>query len=634
MQSKKIYTNDNCVGCNLCIANCPCDEANVAIMENGRNKIYIDPEKCIVCGECIRNCAHGARDYSDDTERFFADLQAGKQIAVIAAPAIRTNFESYANLLGFLRKAGASALFDTSFGADITTWAYLRYMTKSHASGLISQPCPAIVNYIERYTPALLQKLVPVHSPAMCTAIYMKKYKNIPGSYAFLSPCIAKQDEFFDPNTGGLVGYNITFQKLMDYLKRRGIDYRSAPADFFDNEQHGLGAVYPMPGGLKVNVEQYVDNAWIHQVEGQPHASHFLSEYAQGAGGTAPFLVDILNCQHGCNIGTGTLRGEDESLAVGRALHAAKAQIKSTLKKREKIPGPDFAKFDKELRLSDFSRAYQNKNIHPVPVTARDIEMAFMALHKSTPEQRRIDCRSCGYASCQKMAEAVAKKLNHVENCVEYFKSVLSDQRTQMEALALEREQQTLIMRAGVENILAAIGESTKQTDLTMQDVEGIGNQIDLMNDISARLSEHVSRLREEIDKYAKTSDEIVGISKQTNILALNASVEAARAGQFGKGFAVVAEQIKRLSDQSQQSAKGSLENNEVVLPLLRQVGNVSEEVRSESQVIASNVANILSAVTELARIQQQIAQSAQQINMGEGVATAERPLIAAGIHD
>ncbi|NLW78718.1 MAG: hypothetical protein GXY32_04820 [Ruminococcaceae bacterium] len=620
MEASRIFTNDNCVGCNLCISKCPCDEANVARMEDGRNKIHIDPDKCIVCGECIRQCVHNARDFTDDTERFFADLRSGKKIPMIAAPAVRTNFDDYGRLLGFLRSMGVPVIYDTSFGADITTWAYLRYMTKNNVKGLVSQPCPAIVNYMERYTPDILPKLAPIHSPAMCTAVYMKRVKNIQGPYAFLSPCIAKKDEFADPNTGGLVGYNITYRKLQEYLRRNGINYHSAPASGFDNEQHGLGAVYPMPGGLKVNVEQYVDDVWIHQVEGQPHASHFLNEYRTAGRSGEPFLVDILNCQHGCNIGTGALRGEDDGMQVGRALHNAKMQARQSVKKKkQRIPGPDFKQFDKELKLDDYVRRYTGKGVRPIAINNQDRENAFVALHKSTEDQRHVDCRSCGYASCEKMAEAVAKNINHVENCVEYFKSVLRDQGTQMEQVAAQRQQQALALRQSVDNILSAINEATHQTNTTKTDVEGIAARSDKMNSISTTLTENVAHLEQEIKKYGQMGDEIVNISSQTNILALNASVEAARAGQYGKGFDVVAEQIRHLSEQSERSAKGALENNEIIAPLLASLRDVSASVLEEAQEVSSNAANILNAVNELSRIQQEIAAAAEIIAVSDG---------------
>ena len=97
-----------------------------------------------------------------------------------------------------------------SFGADITTWVYIKYIKETGQTGLISQPCPAIVNYIEHYQPMLIKQLMPIQSPMICEAIYLKKYQGIKEDLVFLSPCIAKKDEIADANTNGVVKYNVT----------------------------------------------------------------------------------------------------------------------------------------------------------------------------------------------------------------------------------------------------------------------------------------------------------------------------------------------------------------------------------------------------------------------------------------
>lgn len=97
-----IYTNEACTGCNKCVRACPVLTANVAT-EAG--KVMVDSEKCIACGACFDACPHEARDYFDDTERFFADLSQGKKISVILAPAFLANYpKEYQKVLGYLKK--------------------------------------------------------------------------------------------------------------------------------------------------------------------------------------------------------------------------------------------------------------------------------------------------------------------------------------------------------------------------------------------------------------------------------------------------------------------------------------------------------------------------------------------------
>ena len=73
---KLIFTNENCIGCNKCIRTCPVLLANNASKRGG---VSVDTEKCIACGACFDSCTHDARDYVDDTDRFFADLASGKR---------------------------------------------------------------------------------------------------------------------------------------------------------------------------------------------------------------------------------------------------------------------------------------------------------------------------------------------------------------------------------------------------------------------------------------------------------------------------------------------------------------------------------------------------------------------------
>lgn len=157
-----IYTNDNCVGCNKCISACPHAGASVAVKmpDSEKSKIVVNPDFCVACGACFEACEHDAREYSDDTLEFFNDLKKGEKITLLIAPAFKANYpDEYAQVLGGLKELGVNRIINVAFGADISTWGYINYIQKYGFTGGISQPCPAVVNYIEKYQPELIPQL-------------------------------------------------------------------------------------------------------------------------------------------------------------------------------------------------------------------------------------------------------------------------------------------------------------------------------------------------------------------------------------------------------------------------------------------------------------------------------------------
>ena len=141
--------------------------------------------------------AIGARDYIDDTEEAMAAIGKEKMI-ILATPAIKATFpDKWKGILNWFRKKG-QLIYDVSFGADICTWAHLRAIQRKTAGNVVTQPCAAIVKYIETYQPKLLKNLSPIHSPIMCAVVYIKKYLQRMNKIVVLSPCIAKKNEIDD----------------------------------------------------------------------------------------------------------------------------------------------------------------------------------------------------------------------------------------------------------------------------------------------------------------------------------------------------------------------------------------------------------------------------------------------------
>ncbi len=417
-----------CVGCNKCIFRCP-THANNAMQIDNKNKISVTEELCIYCAECVIVCDHKARLSRDDTALFFADIARGKPISIITAPSILHNIPEYKRLFGYLKSLGVRFFYDVSFGADITTWGYLRAMEQYSIQTMIAQPCPVIVSYIENFKPELIQYLSPIHSPAVCTSIYMKKYMGVQDSVAFLSPCIAKGVEFSDPNTGGNISYNVTFVKLLKYLEDNNIDLSQYDEVSFDNINGSMGFTFSRPGGLKECVRHYKgESAWIKQVEGIGHVKRYLDTYAQRVknGKPVPHLVDVLNCMNGCNLGTATTKELDvDDIDYNTNSMKLKVDYDASLKL--------FEHFDETLELTYFRRGYTARGHIYKTATEEQLEEAFCSMNKFTEADRSVNCFSCGFGNCRDFANAVALGQNHVNNCFQFARSRLDEQAKELQ---------------------------------------------------------------------------------------------------------------------------------------------------------------------------------------------------------
>lgn len=618
-----VYTNDKCVACNKCISVCPVPGANHAIIDaNGNASIEVNGEACISCGACFDACKHGARSYNDDTERFFEDLKKGAKISILIAPAFMANYpDEYEKYLGILKAAGVNRFISVSFGADITSWAYLNYITQNNFLGGISQPCPAVVGYIEKYMPRLLPKLMPVHSPMMCSAIYAKKYMGINDKLAFLSPCIAKKNEIDDPNCGGYISYNVTYAHLIDYIKKHGLRGKELVKDEIE---YGLGSVYPMPGGLKENVYWFLgDEIFIRQAEGEKHMYEYLKEYQERIDSKKilPFMVDALNCSQGCLYGTAIeeskAHGDDNLMNLWKIRESSKSKKGTwgknlTPKQRLAALNSQF----KKLKLEDFIRKYTDKSASVAlkEPSGAELDAIFNEMHKDTPAKRKIDCSACGYESCNNMASAIYNGINCKENCVHFAKDMAEHEMKIAKELTDEVQRQTAEKLEHAQRMDKIMAEVTEDFETIMQSLDGLsqgndGNAEESteiahdMSDISSS-SEEMMRLFAKISEFLvmieSNNRAIFGIASQTNLLSLNASIEAARAGEAGRGFAVVAEEIKTLSESSRSAAQDSNENSDEIRKFMETLTEQADTLTKLVKQVNDRVSNFAASTEEI----------------------------------
>lgn len=605
-----ITYEDKCVACNKCIEACPVNYANeVYLTADGERKVRVDDTYCIHCGACIEACDHEARDFTDDTDEFFSDLRRGENISIVAAPAALTNFDDPKRLFGYLKSVGVNKIYDVSFGADITTWAYLRAIEKYNIKSVVAQPCPAIINYCEHYIPDILSSMSPMQSPLMCMAVYLRKYEGVKDKLAFLSPCVAKVDEIHDPNNKNLVQYNVTFRKLLEKIKNENIRLASYPPTEFDGTPSGIGHTYSRPGGLKENIRVTDPNIRIRQIESPKLAYPYLREYLERRklGKPLPQVVDILNCGEGCNKGPGTNQhmalDDIDALTDNRKEKKLNENVKNTSKGVEYAP---YVYFDKNLKLEDFKREYKNKKLPDVGKN-ENLDDIYEKLGKTTPVSQKINCFACGYGSCKRFARAIKRGKNLPESCVDYERKLLA----QASATAQEGRDR---LSGQVGAIVDAVrGVSTTSSDNAKR-VQEISSQIAGLANYSKQLKEGADKVVERINDFAKASNDIMKIAGQTNLLALNAAIEAARAGEQGRGFAVVADEVRKLASATNETVKSTEASQSGAVEEVEKMERAAEDIAEKVAAVSDSVRIIAESTQNAANECQEVSRMAESI--------------------
>ena len=247
-------------------------------------------------------------------------------------------------------------------------------------------------------------------------------------------------------------------------------------------------------------------------------------------------------------------------------------------------------------------------------------------------------------ASISQMGENVANRTQDTATMANNMKAAARDSAVGMEETArglqlIAEETQTVHQNATQMRDTAESGLVTIESAQTQMEV--IEKSTLLVSDLSHNLTKQT----QEIGNISKL---ITDITEQTNLLALNAAIEAARAGEHGKGFAVVADEVRKLAEQSKQSATQIVHLTETIqtdtknvefaanngLASVRDGVTIIQEAGDAFNSIHHNILTVTEGIEHISATSQQISASSEEVSASVNEISTSADATAANIED
>ncbi|KPX96171.1 Methyl-accepting chemotaxis protein [Pseudomonas amygdali pv. myricae] len=288
--------------------------------------------------------------------------------------------------------------------------------------------------------------------------------------------------------------------------------------------------------------------------------------------------------------------------------------------------------------------------IRNIKVAVVDVNRTLMALSTRDLTARTGYIGKDEFGEISRNLDNMAHQISEVISEIGSATAQVATAAEQSSAVALQTNQNVAQQRQGTDQVATAISEmsatvkdvarsttdaaemSQRVNNSTVQGKTEIDNTIGLIQELSVQ-AEQTSRIIDELkgesNSISSVLDVIRGVADQTNLLALNAAIEAARAGEQGRGFAVVADEVRNLAKKTQDSTVS-------IQKMIANLQSGSERAAASMQETLGKAQEGASNVVRAGELLEEIAEGIATIsdrNIQVASAAEEQSLVAEEIH-